>query len=127
MKILFRLLLVIAAIAFAVIAWLEAPVLRQMITCYDRNLESMDDAGYMSQTRGWDVGYVCQIKQNHLVTLEQCLAEADNIDVITKPIRKYTIGFLKFVRPMRPDLEGLKSIHDADCMQYPTTMFYPPY
>jgi hypothetical protein len=115
-------LLVITAVVFVIFC---IPLVKGLISCYDKAVLSFDDIEVSARSSGWQAIRVCQVKQDSVKTLEICVNAENEKSLIPAKIQNYIIGFLPAVRPNTQSVETRKIEHDAECADYPETEFYP--
>ena len=106
--------------------WHYSPVIGKITGCFEQNVQTFDQAEYNLRGYGWAQDRVCQMKQDSIYNLEQCVTDAENAFNLPQQVRVYIMQFLPTIRPDVKNIEFLKSLHDQECFQYPRYMFNPP-
>src|SRR4030042_6174451 len=110
-------LFVIAAVIFVIFC---IPLVKGLISCYDKTVLSFDDIEVSSRSSGWQPVRVCQIKQDTIKNLEICVNDETGKSPIPKNIQNYIIGLLPAVRPNTQSVETRRIEHDEECFDYPS-------
>jgi hypothetical protein len=113
-------------VAVTIVLVMKAPKVSQIISCYDQNNMSFDQAEYGSRAQGWSQLELCKMKEGSIVTLEQCIGDITSNDKIPGNVYDIAIKFLPSVHPDIKAIAGLKTDHDTECADYPSTRFETP-
>jgi hypothetical protein len=119
-------LLTLTLLLIVVYVILKIPTVGKILSCYDRNVQSFDDAEYGTRAQGWSGLKLCQMKQQAVFELEQCITDIGQADMVPGNVYNVIIKVLPIVRPGVKDIPDAKADHDAECADYQSTQFGSP-
>jgi hypothetical protein len=116
-------LIVLAIVGLVAYLILKIPTVSMIITCYDQNTQTFDDAEYGSRAQGYSQLRLCQLKGQSIDTLNQCVSDAQVNDHLPGKVYENIIGLLITLHPGIKDINQMKIEHNAECKSYPSTLF----
>lgn len=126
MNFLLRLVGTLVFLAVAVLVIISVPVAKDVISCYDRSTETFDDVELRSRKYNWEKGNRCLLRQQTILELELCIE--DRFDAPATPLflRDTIMGFTALIRPNARDITVIQTEHNADCSEFPDSLFILP-
>jgi hypothetical protein len=103
------------------------PLVRGVLTCYDKSILSFDEVEVSSRSYGWSRQRVCEIKKDSINNLVECVSTEQNKSPLPRNIQQKVIDLLPSVRPNSENVEFRKIQHDTECAEFPEFQFYPSY